>query len=189
MLEKRRLSDKNLNQYAPGVPSEKNTIKGIPSLLQNDYGGDQDCTLTSITSVIKWFKPEVAINTIYNEVERIAKKHLYTPNYGTMSIVIRSVYTQALRSFQINNKVNSRYFKNIGYCFRFIKEEIDKGHPVLLNLWKDGREYYKNHSVLIVGYTVIGQYQLLQIYDNWSKGISYIDYDKLSTISSIHFLI
>ena len=188
MLEKQRLSDTNLSQYAPGYRNEEKTILDIKPLLQNDYGGDQDCTLTSITTVIKWFKPDVAINTIYNEVERIAKKHLYRLNYSTMSIVMKSLYNQSLRSFGLRQKVCSRYIKDVGYCYNFLKSEINKNHPILLSLWKDGRDYYKNHSVLIVGYVIIGPYRFLQIYDNWSKGISYIDYDKLSAISSIHFL-
>ena len=52
-------------------------------------------------------------------------------------------------------------------------------------MWKDGLEYYKNHSVLIVGYLQTVDKKMLVIYDNWFKSVSYIDYDKLSVISSI----
>jgi hypothetical protein len=130
----------------------------------------------------------LAINTIYDEVERIAKKYGYRPNFGTMSIVMRTIFNLVLKSFRINKKTSSRYLKNVGYCYRFIRENINANKPVMLNLWKDGRQYYKNHTVLIIGYREVGNYKLLAIYDNWYKSISYIDYDKLSTISSIVYL-
>lgn len=57
---------------------------------------------------------------------------------------------------------------------------------MLLNLWNDGRNYYKNHSVLIIGYKITENNDfILTIYDNWYKHNSYIDYNKLSIISSI----
>ena len=59
-------------------------------------------------------------------------------------------------------------------------------------MWNDGRDIYKNHSVVVAGYQcykIDGKdVRLLAIYDNWAKEIRYIDYKKLSIISSIHYL-
>ena len=184
-----RLSDENISKYAPGNIIAQKKIADINPLLQNNYGGDQGCTLTSITTVIKWLRPDLAINTIYNEVERIARKYGYHPNFGTLNIVIPPIFNLVLKSFRINKKTSSRYLKDVGYCYRFIRENIDTNKPVMLNLWKDGRDYYKNHTVLIIGYREIEDKKMLAIYDNWYKSVSYIDYDKLSIISSIVYLI
>ena len=60
-------------------------------------------------------------------------------------------------------------------------------------MYSDGRNYYSNHSVLIVGYR---EYPLnnskkairfLIVQDNWNKNVSFIDYDKLSIVSSINY--
>jgi len=56
---------------------------------------------------------------------------------------------------------------------------------MLLNMLNDGTGYYKGHTVLIIGYLELKNDFLLIVLDNWNKDISYIDYNKLSTISSI----
>lgn len=189
MFEKQRLYDSNIEKYAkwPGLTKLK-TVPGIQSLLQNDYGEANDCTLTSITCVIKWMRPSLNVNDIYNKVEQTAKKYGYKGNRGTPSLVIKSLYQNIINAFNLKKKVHSRYLKDIGYGFNYIKKEIDEFQPVILNLWKDGRDFYKNHTVLIIGYLEIAEKRFLAIYDNWYYGISYIDYDKLSLISSIDFL-
>ena len=189
MFEGQRLYTANIAKYV-GLPSVKmpKKIPGISSLLQNNYGEANDCTLTSITCVIKWMKPSLDVNDIYNQVEATAKKFGYTGNRGTPSLVIKGIYQKIINAFGLNKKVHSRYLKDIGFGWNYIKKEIDEYQPVLLNLWTDGRHFYKNHSILIVGYLEVAEKRFLAVYDNWYHDISYVDYDKLSVISSIDFL-
>lgn len=192
MYEKQRLSDLNIKAYAQtderGI---KYKIPGVPQLLQNDYGEACDCTLTSITAIIKFLRPQYDVQEIYNWVEKIAKAYGYRGNYGTHNLVIRTVYKKSLQGFGINEyKPFSYYLKGLCYDYNLIKHEIDNNRPVLLNLWKDGRDFYKNHSVLIVGYYYFNDSKrYLMIQDNWYRTVSYIDYDLLSTISSVQTLI
>lgn len=189
MFEKQRLSNSNISQYVGMQCDQPKLVPGVPVLAQNDYGEANDCTLTSITAVIKWLKPSVDINTIYNTVESIAKKYGYEgKKFGTPNLTIKRIYNLSLMAFKLNKKAHSRYLKNIGYGWSWIKKEIDEYQPVLLNLWADGRDFYKNHSILIVGYLEIADKRLLAVYDNWYKSVSYVDYDKLSIISSIDYL-
>ena len=58
---------------------------------------------------------------------------------------------------------------------------------MVLSLWNDGRNYYKNHSVIIVGFNEFKTKKILTVYDNWHETLSYIDYDKLSIISCINY--
>lgn len=188
MFEKQRLSDKNLDQYVGFKTGYPKLVSKIPCLLQNDYGKDNDCTLTSITAIVKYYNPTKDVELIYNRVEAIAKTRGYTGWYGTPNLTITSIYNKALSDFNLNKKAQGFYGKGIGYSFNKIQNEVNQNHPILLNLWKDGRNYYKNHSVLIVGYLIAGDKKFLAIYDNWDYGVSYIDYDKLSIVSSIQIL-
>lgn len=189
MFEKQRLSSLNVSDYLGYKVYNLKIIPQVPCLLQNDYGKDNDCTLTSITTVLKYYKRTIDIQDIYNTVETIAKVYGYTGFYGTPNISIKAIYNKLLNKFNIPKKVKEYLFKNIGFTFEKIQNEIDKDNLVLLNLWKDGRNYYKNHTVLIVGYLQIEDKKLLAVYDNWNYGISYIDYNLLSKISSIHILV
>ena len=190
MFEKQRLSDANLKLYlGTADPPCKKIIPNIPQLLQNDYGEDCDCTLTSVTAVIKFFKPNYDISYIYNWVEKIALAYGYRGNKGTNYLVIRTVYKKSLQGFGINDYIPiSHYLKGLCFDYELIKREIDYGRPILLNLWKDGRDFYKNHTVLIIGYCYINKKHMLIVQDNWYKTVSYIDYDLLSSISSVQTL-
>ena len=191
MFEKQRISDSNIKAYLGTIDAPcKKWIPSIPQLLQNDYGESCDCTLTSITAVIKFFRPQYNVEEIYNWVEKIAKAYGYKGDKGTNYLVIRTVYRKSLQGFGINDYIpQSRYLKGLCYDYEIIKREIDYNKPVLLNLWKDGRDFYKNHTVLITGYCYINNKRMLMIQDNWYRTISYIDYDLLSAFSSVQTLI
>ena len=189
MFDGQRLSKENLSIYCGGADYFQRTIGNIKPLLQNDYGEDNDCTITSITTIIHSWVSHIDINFIYNQVEAIARKYGYNGINGTNPIVIKQVYQKSLKTFQIPYVVNSRYMKGIGFTWNFIKDRIDhSNNPILLNLWKDGRNYYYSHSVVIVGYANTYNKKFLVVYDNWIKDYSYIDYDKLSLISSIQVI-
>ena len=188
------ITNYNIKQY---VLEEYNTkglikdlvIKNIYPLLQDNFGEVNDCTLTSITTAIKFFCPLIQTELIYSMVEMIAKQYFYTGEKGTNPIFMSTIYTKVLKYFDIKKKAKGRYLKNIGFNYNFIQDQIKLGNPILLNISKDGRDYYKNHTVLIIGYAIIENIRFLIVFDNWHTQITYIDYEKLSTISSINYLI
>ena len=189
MFERQRINKDNLSAYLHQQNYYQKILGNIQPLLQCDYGEANDCTLTSITTVIHSYLPSLSINTIYNQVETIAKRHGYTDIKGTQPIVIKTIYQKALDIFKLPYHVRSKYLKGIGFTWNFIKENFERGDaPIILNLWKDGRDYYYNHTVLIIGYLESRNKKMLAVYDNWFEDISYIDYGKLSTICSIQYI-
>ena len=188
MFEKQRLSDNNLSQYIGNKTKIPKLVPRVPCLLQKDYGDLNDCTLTSITAIIKFYNPTLNVQNIYDSVYSIAKMYGYTGSYGTPTITMGTIYNKVLKQFDLNKKAQCYIGKNVGYNFVKIQNEINSGRPILLNLWKDGRNYYKNHSVLIIGYIADGNRKFLAVYDNWNPGISYIDYTKLCVVSNIFTL-
>ena len=52
-------------------------IAKYPKLLQNDYGDANDCTITSITSVICYLtNNKYSVNKVYDDVVAVATKYL-----------------------------------------------------------------------------------------------------------------
>ena len=186
MFNKKRISESNVIEYIKqtygkaGLKTRK-VINSIDPLLQSNYGGDMDCTLTSITTILNDGDPAA----LYNKVESVAKKYLYRENRGTSFLFIKCIFDK------VSGKKTSRgYLKNIGYNWSKIKKNIDAKNPMILSMSNDGRDYYKNHSVTIIGYSEYneGNVKMLIVYDNWYRSISYIDYNKLSLISCINYL-
>ena len=171
-------------------------LNDIPALLQKDYGEANDCTLTSLTAIGVFLKKnQKTANEIYKVVEHFAKHYGYTGTAGTNPFVIKRIFDSVLTVLSIRKDTKVRYLKNIGYNFSLIKKTLVAGTPLILSMHSDGRQYYQNHSVLIIGYK---EYKLsnintqkikrfLMVQDNWTKEVSFIDYDKLSIISSINF--
>jgi hypothetical protein len=193
-MEKIRLSDSNINEYlkkyyGPIDPISKNIISDIEPLLQKDYGDINDCTITSITTLLYFLTfRNIDITTIYNKVANIAWKFFYRPKWGTSSIMILPIISCSLKYFGLKWASIFLPFKNICFNFRTIKKNIDKGKPIVLSTTSDGRNYYKNHSILVIGYMEYSnKVRMLAVYDNWNKGISYVDYSKLSLITSINY--
>lgn len=199
----KRISPSDLTRYMmdsyncsnPFVVDQKNII-GFPSLLQRDYGAPQDCTLVSITSIVNYFtKLKLDPEDIYDYVEQVAKGYFYNGNsYGTIPVFINSIFNKVNAKFGLSKKSKSGYGKGVGYNIAKIKEQINKNNPMILNISSDGRGYYKNHSVVIIGYLTYQidsgkQVHLITVYDNWSKNYSYVDYNKLCAASSINYLI
>lgn len=200
-FNKKRLDADNIQKYMMETyPELFITIKdisgkrliSIPALLQKDYGGLNDCTLTSMTAFAMFLKQATFANDIYKVIESLAKQYGYTGSKGTNPFLIKRIFDSALIALKIKKETKARFI-NIGYNFNLIKQIIDAGTPIILSMYSDGRNYYSNHSVLIVGYR---EYPLknskkaicfLMVQDNWNKNVSFIDYDKLSIISSINF--
>lgn len=188
MFEKQRLDVRNIGQYIHSVGGIERIIPNILALRQDDYGTTNDCTLVSLTAIIKYKRLGQDIRKVYQTIVDIARKNLYTSGYGTPNLTVKRIMQQAFAAYNIPGTVHSCYLKNVGFNYSLIKKNIDAGRPMILNLLKDGRNYYYNHSVLIVGYYETKTDQLLVVYDNWDNTKSYIDYSLLSTISSIFYL-
>lgn len=188
------LKEGGLLQYCgPGTTTKDNkTIANVLALLQKDYGEEQDCTLTSMTALMQYYTQK-DIKELYANIEKTARKLGYRGNVGTNPLVIRTLMQTLCVKYHLKKTCYSCYLKGIGYTINLIKKLVNKNIPIILNLSKDGRNYYENHSVLIVGYKEIiapnKTYFLLKIQDNWNKEITYIDYAKLHMISSINYAI
>lgn len=204
----RYLTDKYRKSDGYTIGDKKKTvIKGsaVKNLLQEDFGtkDDNDCTLTSLTALAIKALNVMYISdvNVYNMVAAAAEKFGYTAKGGTNPIMISSImdYLQKQLITYPWYKVKSNYLKSlpiVGFNFDKVKSYIERRNfPLLLNIWKDGRGYYKDHTVLIVGvetYKITDkkgkqkEARFLRVYDNWNKGVSYIDYDLLG-ISSINY--
>nr|DAT44793.1 MAG TPA: Staphopain peptidase C47 [Caudoviricetes sp.] len=153
----------------------------LVGLLQDDYGGEQDCTLTSMACI---FGAEH-----YEEIEQIAKRYGYSANgSGTNPLTIRDIMRDVMKRLGVGGKARCAYGKRIGWTLERVKKILEGGAPVILNLWSDGRGYYRNHSVTISGVMEYENAKFLLVLDNWNKTVSMIDYGKLSIISSINWI-
>ena len=170
-----------------------NQLSNIEPLLQKDFGKehDSDCTLTSITTILTYYcnkSPQI----IYDIVLKHALKFCYTERTGTQPPAMRIIMNRVAKELGLKKKAYVRYGKGIGYNFAGIKQHIDQGRPLMLSLFNDGRDWYKDHSVTIIGYS---EYKLdgkktvrmLKVYDNWYSEVMYINYELLHLFSSIHY--
>lgn len=149
-------------------------------LLQEDYGEDYDCTLTSLAAI---FGEEH-----YELIESYAEGYGYDgKKRGTSPFQVEAIMQRVLDTLGMKYAAKSGYVKGIGFTWRSVDRLLRSGHKLVLNIHRDGRDYYKNHSVLIVGTAQYGAHRLLAVYDNWNAGVSYVDYDKLCRIASINW--
>ncbi len=171
-----------------------NEVTGIKPLLQNDFGGEEnpnDCTLTAITTVLTKYCDKTP-QEIYSVVIKYAKKLFYTGKTGTAPPVMRTIMNKVAAELGVKKKAVVLYGKNISFNFASIKKYVDQDKPVMLSMYKDGRQWYDNHSVTIVGYA---EYKLdgkktvrmIKVFDNWYEEIMYVNYDLMHMISSLHY--
>lgn len=200
ILQKIAIKNSNLLEYLTkkydvnSVQSviKVNQIQNIKPLLQENYGGANDCTLTSITTILSYYLPNKPVEEIYNVVEKHGLKLFYTGEKGTNPIVMRTIMNLAAKDLGLKKSAVVRYGKNISYNYAGIKKHIDEGRPVMLSVYKDGRGFYDDHSTTIIGY---GEYKIdkqrkarmLKIYDNWYDEVTYVDYDLIHMFSSLHY--
>ena len=130
-----RLDETTLRTYlhstynSPELKQEK-IINGFKPFLQANYGGTNDCTLCSISSIAsfkdKYNKP---FNDIYDKVEAVAAYHCYSPErFGTIPIFIKSIIDKSFKT-----KSKAYYLKNIGYNWNTVKTLVDKNIPFVLS--------------------------------------------------------
>lgn len=186
-----RLYDKNLQNYiSKNYPGAEYicafTYFYKPYYLQKNFGGLNDCSLMSISYVIKTLYPKKEINDIYEKTEAAAKKFFYNDKIGTIPFFINNIIGKA---FNINSI--GKMVKNIGFKPKDIINQVSK-QPVILSMYSDGNNYYKNHSVCVVGYKKYKwngkDLYFFEVRDNWNETSSYVDYQKMSPISSINYI-
>lgn len=179
----KRLYALNVRQEYPNLGSVKECKNlGGKALLQANYGEDYDCTLTCLAFLFG--------EQNYSLIEKIATKYGYNGKVsGTNPLTVKAVMKQTMQSAKIKGTPKSAYLKNVGFSWKTIKELINGNHYVILNLSNDGRGYYKNHSVTIIGYGEYKGANLLLVYDNWHTTVSYVDYDRMCSICSINYYI
>ncbi len=180
-----RISGSNINNYLKenfGTPTlQEYKQLNVKPFLQKDYGGDGDCTLAAILTVVKFYKPDLDTNEVYNYIEKIAKKYLYNPNWGTFPGFNKSITKEVFSYFGINKNVISKYFKNIGFNENTIIQQIQNNTPVIISITADGRKYYDNHTITIIGYSIYKNENdekriMFRVYDNWRMIVSFLDY-------------
>ena len=192
-----RIHQNNLKTYLKntygGTPilKQQSKIENFPQLLQADYGEANDCTLTSMTAIVYFLSNgKYSIDTIYAYVEQVAKKYGYRGASGTPFITIRKIFHKSLKKFNLP-KAYAKYGKDLGFTFKNIKQEITKGNPLILSVDNDGRDYYDNHSVTVIGYAIYAvngiEIPMLLLQDNWYKSIGYLDFNRITTAASIHY--
>ena len=123
-------------------------------------------------------------------VEKYAKKFGCYKGNGTNPLAIKRIFDAAAKELKVSiYPTSSGYLKNVGYNFNKIMNLIDNKIPVVISINNDGRNYYRNHSMTIMGYTnyritqktgKIVNRSFLNVYDNWRFIFGYIDYKVLS---------
>lgn len=186
------LNKTNLNKYLEDTYGKNSfyqyggKVINMEALAQDEYGEDNDCSLVSILTLAKHIEGDISLPYFYNLIERVAKRYFYKGSFGTLPFFIKPIMKRVLPY-----KVYAKYGKNIGFNFFTIKRQLDYNNPIILSIWNDGRNVYKKHSVVVIGYTAYKindtMVYILAVYDNWRKEVRYIDYNKLSMISSINY--
>lgn len=195
--EKRRIEENLADEYlrAKYPEAEKvylsqyKKLYNYKPLLQKDYGLAGDCTLTALTTIVCGYTSKEP-QEVYNVVEKYAKQYGYNGK-GTNPLFIKHIFSKVLKDFGIAGKIKTGYLKTFGYSFADIKSLINYNIPIVLNIHKDGRQFYDNHSITIIGYLIYKvdeeDIPMLLVYDNWVNRPSVVDYKALSIISSINY--
>lgn len=181
-LYKKRLTQYNIKEYLLEKMSGTKEVKSIKrkaieldSFLQSNFGekNDGDCTLTSLMTVIYYHcKKTIDYNLIYTTVRSFATKHFFNSKIGTIPFFIKNIFDKSLKTLKIRTlNTKSAMVKGVGFNLNTIKKAIDQGKPIVFSIFNDGRDYYANHSITIVGYEVFKfdnnkQYTMLLVYDN-----------------------
>lgn len=162
-----------------------NQLKNFRCLDQDNYGEDNDCTLTSLTAVIDFYLAHTKqVPEIYTTVENTARKYGYTGIKGTDPWFIRRLFNELLRKFYFtNNKTSVRYFKNMGFTYETICDQIDKCNPVIMNVWNAGK--YHNHTITVIGYDRTNK--TLTVADNWGVRPQVLRWSDIGFICSINY--
>ena len=195
----KRLTATNIKKYLQENYNFGDTITevyrkqlSVPIFLQNNYGKEGDCTLTSVLTLTKFYNKSLDTNEVYNYIENIAeKKYFYNgDSFGTIPFFNRAIINETCAHFGIKRDFKTGYLKGVGFNLNSIIQLINDNTPIMISMFKDGRKYYDSHTITIVGYVVYEdenhkQQVMLQVYDNWHSSYSFLDYNLVCNISMI----
>lgn len=179
-MEKNRIANLNtyLEDHYPGARFIESSDLELPDFLQRDFDDSHNnCTIASLTRVINYYFRDKDKFEIYDEVFAIAKKNGYFKKIGTLPVMISHIANIYFKKNKIDIRARGIY---LGNFYSHVKDEIDNFRPLVMNL---GSGYYKNHSLVISGYSIYKfkgmKVKFLHVYDGWNKTKSYIDYNDL----------
>lgn len=196
--EKKRIEESTILSYLKEkYPNSKEIrlmdykkLSGYKPLLQKDYGLSNDCSLTTITTLVTKVTDKKS-EEVYKVVEKYAKQYGFKGK-GTIPFFIKCIFDKTLKEFNLINNTKQCYFKTLGYDKIKICSIIDENKAVVLSIHKDNRNYYNNHTVLVIGYAIYKvdnvEVPMFLVYDNWRTTTGVIDYKALSMISSINYM-
>ena len=152
---------------------------GFVGLDMSKFGGDNDCTLVSITAVANWYRstyPNIPDSTseIYNDVLEIGKKHGYTTSGGTDPTKIDNIVEDVFKKWGYTIDASNTY----AWSFNTFVEQINQPNynPLLFNI---ATGYYASHTVTVIGYRDYNVADFLLVKDNWSTSTRYIHYQQM----------
>lgn len=160
-------------------------LSSFVGLDMDDYGGDNDCTLVSITAIANYYKSSYSnipssINGIYSDVLNVARNHGYVVNNPIDPFVIDDVAKAVFQLWGYNFAVNTVY----SWSLNTFKNQLNapNSNPLLFNI---GSGYYSNHTVCVFGYASYNVADFLLVKDNWSTATRYIHLQQGPTIGSV----
>lgn len=142
----------------------------------------RNCSVVAVTRVIDYYRKKMKIQgipedirEIYRDVEEIAESYGYNDKIGTIPFFISGISKESFARYGIKTKCKGVYV----WTFEDqVVKEVSEGRPVIMNI---ARGYYKDHTVVVVGYSIwrVGDklYPMLRIIDGWRSGYRYIDYE------------
>jgi hypothetical protein len=178
------------DRYGGTVSYSSGKMLSMNNFTMKDLGDGSICTLTSITRILKYYydqgytKIDSSRDSIFKKVKAKAKKYGFTEKSGTFPTKINNIVQDVLRDYGYKKS-----YSNGVYVWTFsgqVKKEIDANRPVIMNI---ARGYYGNHSVTVDGYkiyktskkillaTVTKTHNMIGVYDGWTSGQRYIDYE------------
>ena len=197
---KRRITKESVEEYlkknyeaeAPVLIKEK--CLDLQPLLQDDYGVNNCCSITSITAAlmntgITGNESPIAKET-FDRVHKNAK-HFFFGKRGTNPFMIKPIFDRTLKQYGARAHTGFGFMKGLGVRFSDIEKKINAGTPLVFSLLWDGLGFYSDHTMLIVGYAVYSDkgknHRFLLLHDNWAKTVSYLDFDRLPPVCSVNW--
>jgi len=169
---------------------EEKRIDGVPALLQRTFnGGKNNCTLTSITAIFRYYHDHGYASipddvfTIQQDARDIAVRHFFKDEKGTPPTRISTIVTKLWDHYGYTGHSSSRYL----WKWSTFERELLANRPFILNM---ANGFYKNHSVTGIGYIIYkkpgyADVVLLEVLDNRSEDVRYIDFNEFNFWGSI----
>ncbi|SHJ77214.1 hypothetical protein [Paramaledivibacter caminithermalis] len=154
------------------------SLSGYDGLDMDNYGGDNDCSLVSITTMANWYQKQgftkipSSPSDIYDDVLAEALNNGYTPSGGTNPTKIDNIIEDTFSRWGYSVNASNIYV----WSFGTFTNEIDANRPLMYNL---ATGYYSNHSISVFGYKKYDVADFLMVKDNWTTSTRYIHWQQM----------